>query len=226
MGIIFILHVIILLIAFMGIVTIKHYSDADYYELFQQSAPRFYKTFALPIVLFVFYFIAYKEFFFHNYIDSFNSLICFIWIFVFSGIILSVFYLIYKNEILYPTDEFKSKNKYFTHFMILFLYAFSVILSCGFVFFTNSLLDFREQEEFVATVGNKDNRMGTNKGEGHHFEFYIVPTIGGINPIEVPSELYWSANKGDKVKLYLCKGLYGQRYFSKKMSLVKNNKQN
>ena len=219
--IIFIIHLVVLVIAFLGFVPKKYFYDTNYYELFEQSAPRFYKTFALPIVVSVSYLIAYKEFFFYNYIDTFNSFICLIWIVVFAAIFFFILYIIYKNEILYPTDEFKSKNKYFIHCMFLYIYASSVLYSCGFVFFTNSFLDFREQEEFVVTVGNKENRMGISKGEGHHFEFYIVPTINGLNPIEVPSDLYWNAKKGDKVKLYVCKGLYGQRYFSKNMTLVK-----
>ncbi len=216
-----IIHLIILIIAFFGVIPFKQFYNTSYYELFEKSAPLFFKTMFGVLVSFVFYFIAYKLFFTYNYIDNFNSFICFISIFTIGVILFIILYFIFKSEILYPTDDFKNNNKNLIPFMILYLYATSIIYSCGIVFFTNSFLDFRKQEEITVTIGHKELKMGVSKGEGNHFNLFISPTVEGVNPIEVPSEIYWGANKGDKLKLYICQGLYGQRYFSNSMNLIK-----
>ncbi len=216
-----ILHIIILIIAFFGFVPYKHYNNLSYFELFQQSAPKFYKTFAWILPISVFYYIGYNIFFYYNYIDNFNSFICIISIFAIAAVLCVIFYFIFKDEILYPTDDFKSDNKFLIPSMFLYLYASSIIYSCGIVYFTNSFLDFRTQEDKTVTIGEKQYTTGAGKSSRSHFDLYISPTIDGLNPIDVPSNIYWEAKKGDKLKIHICKGLFGQRYLSNKMFIIK-----
>ena len=217
-----VIHAIILVVSLLCFSPFRSNADyMEYNELFKQSAPKFYKVYFFFIFFLAFYGFAYSKFFYINYIDTFDNIICYMLIFIFGAVIFFIMYEIFKDEILYPTDEFKKKRKYLVKSMILYLYAFSILGSCCFIFTTNSLLDFRSKEELIVTIGDKNyEHSGSGGNSTYHYELFITPTINGINPIEASSSFYEKVKKGDKIKLYVCKGLYGQRYFSNKMELL------
>mgnify|MGYP006916111021 CR=1 FL=1 len=85
----------------------------------------------------------------------------------------------------------------------------------------NHFLDFRPKTEFKVTVRDYYYQKSNAKGARGSFMFIVDPPVCGLTKIEVPQKIYDGFEKDRVLKLYVCQGLLGQRYFSKKMEWVK-----
>ncbi len=209
-------HVILLFLSLVYFTPKK--DDNGYTVLFEESFPVFYQVYFWFILIDVFYVMANLWFIYYIYIDQFNDLLSIMLIMILAAVIFFLIYSKFKGEILYPTDEVKNRKKHIVVSIILYIYAASVLFSIMILHSVNHFLDFRPKTEYKVTVQDFYYQRGNKRG---YFMFLIDPPVCGLNKIEVSNTIYNEAEKGKTLKLFVCKGLLGQKYFSKKMEWVK-----
>lgn len=106
--------------------------------------------------------------------------------------------------------------------IIAYIYFFSVFLGMTTIHISNYALDFSQGEEHIVYVTKTNTRVsGGTKGSTTHYEIHYQPDVLGVYKIEVPEMLQQSVKQGDKLKLYLKKGLFGIPFISGNIKIIK-----
>ena len=106
--------------------------------------------------------------------------------------------------------------------IFLYLYSVSVLISCALIYNANHFLDNSAPiEHKVKVLEARTYVTGSGKSRTRHYDLTVEPPICGLKIVEVPKENFRLCHKGINVKLYVGNGLFGQRYLTKKMELVK-----
>ena len=106
----------------------------------------------------------------------------------------------------------------------IFVYAVSMLCSFSMIHFGNyTLYAFAKGEDHIVTISDSKHytTRGSKGGTKHHYEIHFYPEVGGHSFIEVDSSFQRSANKGDRMKLFLKKGFFGLPYISSDKHLVR-----
>ena len=106
--------------------------------------------------------------------------------------------------------------------IFLYLYSVSVLISCALIYNANHFLDNSAPiEHKVKVLEARTYVTGSGKSLTRHYDLTVEPPICGLKIVEVPKENFRLCHKGINIKLYVGNGLFGQRYLTKKMELVK-----
>ena len=214
-----VIHIFIFMLSLLYFTPKK--DDNGYTVLFEESFPNFYQVYFWFILIGIFYVMANLWFIYYIYIDYFNDFKSILIIMLLAAVIFFIIFSIFKGEILYPTDELKNRKEYVVISIFLYIYATSVLFSVMIIHSANHFLDFHEKTEYKVSVLDAYYQRGRAKGQSGSFMFEVDPPVCGLKKIEVSKDIYNEAEKGKVLKVYVCQGLLGQRYFSKKMEWAK-----
>ncbi len=197
--------------------------DNYYRELFRKNFPTFYPLSFWVFIIVFFYFlidVLSKGWIGVNYIDSFDTKKCYIIMAVYAVIIFKLLLSKVRNEILNVSQELKNRRIWAVPFSYIILYTSSVLLSVVFFHFTNHFLDFSFGEEHVVTVTTSSRNTVGNRRKGHTvFEISFRPSVYKLHKLEVSRVTQGLISSGNKIKIYVYKGLYGVRYVSNRIDL-------
>jgi hypothetical protein len=225
MGInIVIIHVVIVFISFLYYIPKRTdiYGDFYYESEFNENFPIFSKTGYWFFILLLIYIIVDHLWLNYFYFDSFEDSFFLIIIAVLALPIFGVLYKFYFEEIYFVSDKFKEKRKFVVESIFLYLYSVSVLISCALIYNANHYLDNSAPiEHKVKVLEARTYVTGSGKSRTRHYDLTVEPPICGLKIVEVPKENFRLCHKGINVKLYVGNGLFGQRYLTKKMELVK-----
>ena len=107
--------------------------------------------------------------------------------------------------------------------ILFYFYFTSVFVGLTTVFFVNYSLDSSKGEERIVTVTDSvHNKKRLFSGEiEDYYQIHFEPDILDVKRIYVSPGLQGSAQKGDKIRLYLKKGACGWPYISSEMEIIK-----
>ena len=214
-------HVMVLTILFIHLKPAR--GEKEYKELFYKNLPTFYSISYWSFIIAYFYFII--DFFTRgwigvNYIDSFDTTKCYIIMAFYAVVIFNLLLSKVKKEIQNVRQEIKKVRSLAVPFIYFYLYLSSVLLSVIVFHFTNHFLDFSSGEEHVVTVtGSYSKIIGKGRNASTHYELSIRPSVYKLNKLEVSCITKGLVNNGNKIKIYVYKGLYGVRYVSNSIDL-------
>ena len=215
-------HTIVLTIVTIYLLP-KRGGKKEYHELFNKELPTFY---SLSIWLFAIIYLYFlidvftKGWIGVNYIDSFDNEKCYIIMAIYAVAIFIFLFHKLKKEILNVSQNHKNYRIWVVPFIYIFIYSSSVLLSVVVFHFTNHFLDFSKGEEHVVTVISSDRRIIDRKSNSFTYcELSFRPSVYNLNKLVVSSHTQGHVNFGDKIKVYVYKGLYGVRYVSNSINL-------
>jgi hypothetical protein len=218
---IYFFHAFAFMIAFVYLMPGRR--DKKYREIFKKNLPTFYSMSFWLYVIVIFYFIIdfyTKGWIGVNYIDSFDTTKCYIIMAIYAIATYIILFRIVKNEILNVSQEIINIRMWAVPFIYIILYISSVLFSVVFFHFTNHFLDFSFGEEHVVTVTNSYRKTtGKGKNASTHYEISFKPSVYKLNRLEVSSVTQGLVGSGNKIKIYVYKGLYGVRYVSNSIDL-------
>ena len=201
----------------------KRGRQKEYHELFNKELPTFYSLSIWLFAIIYFYFLIdvfTKGWIGVNYIDSFETKKCYIIMAIYAVAIFIFLFHKFKNEILNVSQKHKNYKIWVVPFIYIFLYTSSVSLSIVVFHFTNHFLDFSKGEEHVVTVISSDRKtFGRKRNSFTYCELSIKPSVYKLNKLIVSSNTQNRVSFGDKIKIYVYKGLYGVRYVSNSIDL-------
>ena len=220
-----VLHLALLVISILLISPKKPgYDETAYSDLFREKCPRLNFSFAgIALGVTCFYgleFIILKPVVYLNFLENINS---YIYIACFAGLI---FFLLYKfvfgEELKKNGSELSSLRSLFNISIIVYIYSISVIFGTMFLYSTNHILDFTTPEEVIVTIDRKDTYTpSSSRSGGTQYTLYYTPATYGVYEIKVSQDIYKIAEKGNKLKLTVGSGLFGQKYTKSTFHLLK-----
>ena len=218
---IYFFHAFAFMIAFIYLMPGKR--DDNYKAIFKKDLPTFYSMSFWLYIIVIFYFMVdfyTKGWIGVNYVDSFDTKKCYIIMTIYAVVIFILLFRKVKNEISNISQELINKRIWAVPFTYIVLYLSSILLSVVVFHFTNRFLDFSTREEHVVTV-TSSGRTTTGKGRNAttHFVLSFRPSIYKLNKIEVSRINQGLVSSGNKIKIYVYKGLYGVRYVSNSIDL-------
>ena len=218
---IYFFHAFAFMIAFIYLMPGKR--DDNYKAIFKKDLPTFYSMSFWLYIIVIFYFIIdfyTKGWIGVNYVDSFDTKKCYIIMTIYAVVIFILLFRKVKNEISNISQELKNQRIWAVPFTYIVLYLSSILLSVVVFHFTNRFLDFSSREEHVVTV-TSSGRTTTGKGRNRttHYELSIRPSVYKLHKLEVSSLTQGLVSSGNKIKIYVYKGLYGVRYVSNRIDL-------
>ena len=225
MGInIVIIHAVIAFLTFIYFIPKRTdiYGDFYYESEFNDNFPIFSKTGYWFFLLLLIYIMVDHIWLNYFYIDSFDDSSFIIIVAVLALPIFGILYKFYFEEISFVCDEFKKKRKFVVESIFLYLYSVSVLISCALIYNANHYLDYSDPiEHKVKVLEARTYVTGSGKSRTRHYDLTVEPPICGLKIVEIPKEHFRLCHKGIFIKLYVGNGLFGQRYLTKKMELVK-----
>lgn len=130
--------------------------------------------------------------------------------------------LFYKN---YPkfTKIYKETINYLALSVNVFCYSSAFVIILALIFYTNSLFSISKTETQISEVVISSHYITSNaKSIKHNYVLSINPPIYGLYNINVTPEFQKNTNKGDKIKAYIKKGIFGIRYFYLDRNIIKS----
>ena len=198
------------------------YGDFYYESEFNENLPRFSNTGYWLLLFFVIYLTIDSIYINYFYIDTFEDSSFIIIIGALTVPFFCILRKFYYDELALVSDKFKEKKPYIVSSIYIYLYAISVLSSCTLVYNANHFLDnYKPEEHIVSVLDLWSHVEGSGKFRIRYYDLIIDPPLLGNKRIHVPKEFYRKCQKGVKIKLNVGKGLFGQRYLSKKMYVMK-----
>ena len=223
-----VLHLALLVFSILLISPKKQgYDETDYSDLFREKCPRLNFSFAgvfLGITaFFVLEFFILKPVVYLNFLDNIK---CYIFVACFAAL---VFFLLYKfvfgEELKKYGPELSRLRPLFNISIIVYIYTISVIFGTLFLYSTNHMLDFSTPQEVIVTINGKDiYTPSSSRSGGPQYILYYTPATYGVNEIKVSQDIYKIAEKGNRLKLSIGSGLFGQKYSKSTFYLLKKDK--
>lgn len=243
MEIAFIIHVIIFCLSDAYFCPLK--TDKKYKKLFVRNFP----FISLMSVLYFIFFLAYlfiSELILPtNYIDSFYNRRTFLFMFLYTIIIFVITLFIVGNELYKSSPEAKNSKILLIPAIFIFMYTSSVIWSGLIIHFTNSVFDFSKGEKIECNIVSGQIYETKKDLKPDIYYVDIRPDICGLHRLDVSKTIFEKAKNFSKyvqtkerqysenpiisfydepkLVLYVYKGLYGIRYVSKSMDVIKNH---
>ena len=218
------IHSAIAFLTFFYFIPKKTEISGDFYyeSEFNDNFPTFSRTNYWLLFSLIIYVTLDYLFINYFYIDSFEDSYFIIIVAVLTVPIFSILYKLYSVEIAFVSDNFKKKRPFIIWSIYLYLYAISVLFSCVLIYNANHFLDNSKTDEHIVNITNLSSRIeGSGKFKVRYYYLIIDPPLCGKNIIYVPKDFYRKCKKDIKIKLNVGKGLFGQRYLSKKMDIMK-----
>ena len=219
-----IIHAVIAFLAFIYFIPKRTdiYGDFYYESEFNDNFPKFSQTGYWLFLFFIIYITIDSIFIHYFYIDYFEDSYFLIIIATLAIPFFCILRKFYYDELALVSDNFKKKRPFVVWSIYIYLYAISVLSSCTLIYNANHFLDNSKSEEHIVTVLNLRSYVeGSSKFKIRYYELQVDPPVCGYKNIYVPKEFYRKCQKGIKVKFNVGKGLFGQRYITKKMYLFK-----
>ena len=147
------------------------------------------------------------------------------YVFIISFVYLFIFVLVEIKEYKSRCETIKKDYPDMIIGILFFFYSSSVFLGLTTVHIVNYALDSSKGEERIVTVidsvhNKKQNFVGDIED---YYQIHFEPDILDIKRIYVSPELQSSAQKGDKLRLYLKKGACGLPYINNENGVIINN---
>ena len=219
-----IIHAVIAFLAFIYFIPKRTdiYGDFYYESEFNENLPKLSKTGYWLLLLFIIYIAIDSIFINYFYIDTFEDSSFIIIIGALTVPIFCFLRKMYSVEIALISDSFKRKKSFIVVSVYLYLYAISVLASCTLIYNANHFLDNSKPDEYIVSVSDLRSHLdGLGKFQIRYFYLMIDPPLCGNKRIHVPKDFYRKCQKGAKIKLNVGKGLFGQRYLTKEMYVIK-----
>jgi hypothetical protein len=180
-----------------------------------------------------------------NYIDSFYNRRTFFFMFLYTILIFVITLLIVGKELYNGSPEAKNSKILLIPAVFIFLYTSSVIWSGLIIHSTNSLFDFFKGEKIERNIISGQIYESNKDYKPNNYYVDIRPDIYGLHSLDVSKTIFEKAKNLSKYEqtvereysgnpiisfydepkliLYVNKGLYGIRYVSKSMDVIKNH---
>ena len=218
------IHSAIAFLTFLYFMPKKTEISGDFYyeSEFNENFPSFSKTGYWLFLFFIIYLTIDSLFLNYFYIDTFEDSSFIIIIGALTVPFFCILRKFYYVEFELVSDKFKIKKPFVVWSIYIYLYAISVLSSCTLIYNANHFLDNSDPEEHIVSVLDLWSHVeGSGKFRVRYYDLIIDPPLCGNKVIYVPKEFYRKCKKGIKIKLNVGKGLFGQRYLSKKMDIMK-----
>ena len=194
-----------------------------YHAVFSNNFPSFNSYYMLFILIPLFYFLISFSLSKITYLFTFSFIPLF-WLAVFSAVFFVMLYLKNIDSYNYRNTEMKRLQPNIGFYLLVYIYAASVLSSITIIHFCNSTFDFSKPEEKVVSITDSKWTVSVsrkNKHETNHYRIYFEPEIFGINSISVSQSEYRRASKGDKLKVYIKNGVFGLPYININRTIIK-----
>ncbi len=219
--IIIVIHFILLLVSFVGIITDK--TSPKYLEVIDKECPFFYYSSIIMFISAACYVFGLSIGDLNkNVIDLFftpyTAFVCLVLTLIFR----TIFSLFFYKEINNVSEVILKERPNFKKSAKLFIYSVSVFYSIIFINVTNFNWDRSKGElHTVCVLRSVYEVRGSGKAMSHHYLLYITPPIKNINVLEVDPSLQKNAKQGDLLELKVYNGFYGVRYIGDELKLIK-----
>ena len=217
--------------------------DAEYKKLFVRNFPLISLMSVIYFVFFLVYIFISEMFFPANYIDTFYNTKIYLFFIFYTIIIFVTNMIIVTKELINSSSEAKNSKILLIPAILLFLFTSSVIWGIIIIHSSNSFFDFSTGEEQVSNIYS--GQISTSNSWGiktNRYYLDVSPDIYGLRRFVVSGSIFnkakiWSngqiateqkssgatidMNGSAKLRVWAKKGLYGIRYFSNSMEVVK-----
>ncbi|MBQ3644230.1 MAG: hypothetical protein II961_06500 [Candidatus Riflebacteria bacterium] len=190
-------------------------------KIFKKNLPFFTKI-LLMVWLLIIYWYVYDHFSPLNTLKTLENNNIWFYVVGFSLGYICLFFSTIKKEYSLRDEEMKNLYPKIIYGIIAYIYFFSVFLGMTTIQISNYALDFSQGEEHIVYVTKTNTRVsGGTKSSRIHYEIHYQPDILGVSKIEVPEELQQCVKQGDRLKLFLKKGLFGIPFISGNIKIIK-----
>ena len=190
-------------------------------KTFKKNLPFFTKI-LLMVWLPIIYWFIYMHFSPINTLYNLENNNIWFYIIGFSLGFICLFFPRLKKEYGLRDEEMKNLEPNIIYGIIAYLYFFSVFLGMTTIHISNYALDFSSGEEHIVNVTKTNTRASSGtKSFTMHYEIHYQPDIQGVYKIDVSKELQQCVKQGDRLKLFLKKGLFGIPFISGNIEIVK-----
>ncbi|MBP5470071.1 MAG: hypothetical protein J6Z11_12595 [Candidatus Riflebacteria bacterium] len=193
----------------------------NYNKTFKKNLPFFTKI-LLMVWLPIIYWFIYMFFSPLNTLYNLENNNIWFYIIGFSLVYICLLFPRLKKEYSLRDEEMKKLEPNIIYGIIAYLYFFSVFLGMTTIHISNYALDFSPGEEHIVNITKTNTRAsGGIKGSTIHYEIHYQPDIQGVYKIDVSKELQQCVKQGDRLKLFLKKGLFGIPFISSNITFIK-----